>query len=250
MSDTEAPSGDPGRAPRRSEDVSIEDQVARVQAMPDAAGRSPVVALNSDAGSHAITTDPRELRAALRAGERTWRRFPYYEHRYGERGRRFTSSDSAWIVTLTELPLAVAETRLRWLGRVLAARGMPRWLLETHLGTLYSELVAEGPEKHEAYAILRQIADRFSDERHRHLDEATFTRLAAEFDRRAGPPWAARLPEMGALLAAAVVDERAGIERAVTSVLEWVGDPQRFPDVWCDAVAWTVDEARKAVSGR
>ena len=29
--------------------------------------------------------------------------FPYYQERYGERGKRFSDSDTCWLVTLTNL---------------------------------------------------------------------------------------------------------------------------------------------------
>ncbi len=82
--------------------------------------------LNPAAGSHAIPQDARELQAALRAGERTWRKFPYYEWRYGERGQQFTRSDSGWLVTLSSHESVVVNQQIRWLGRVLASRGMPQ----------------------------------------------------------------------------------------------------------------------------
>ena len=228
----------------RDAEPSIEEYVERAQAASTGPITTPVAALNREAGTHRIPTDPRELRAALRAGERTWRRFPYYQQRYGERGRRFTRSDSAWIVTLAEHPVSVAEKHLRWLGVLLAARGMPQWLLETHLDALYGELVAEVPERRAAYETLRRVARTFAEERRRHLDDATTASLAAEFYRRVGPDSSARLPETGALLAAAVADERAGIERAVPSLLEWIADPVRFPPEWVEAIHWAIGEAR------
>ena len=234
----------------RPGDPTVEELVERSRATSPSAIRAPVAALNPEAGLHRIPTDPRELRAALRAGERTWRRFPYYERRYGERGRSFTRSDSAWIVTLAEHPATVAEKHLRWLGTLLAARGMPRWLLETHLDALYEELVAEAPEKQAAYERLRHVARVLGEERRRHVDDATTASVSEEFDRRAGPELCAGLPETGALLAAAVADERAGIERAVPSLLEWIADPVRFPPAWIEAVHWAVNEARaRSASG-
>lgn len=101
--------------------------------------------LNPGAGRHVVAEDPRELRAALRAGVRSWERFPYYERRYGRRGRRFTRSDSAWLVTLASLPQSEVDRQIRWLGQVLAARGMPRWMLELHLEVLHEELVLSVP---------------------------------------------------------------------------------------------------------
>jgi heme oxygenase len=204
-----------------------------------------VRALNPDAGMHAISLDPRELEAALRAGERSWREFPYYEWRYGERGMRFTRSDSAWLVTLADYAPVVAERQVLWLGRVLASRGMPQWMLERHLDVLYEELVAHVPEKQAAYTTLRDAAHLLRELRRRHLGDAQFNTLRADFDRRVGREWAARLPHTGGLLAAAVVDERDGIVKAVSSIEAWITDPARFPAEWIDAVHDIIRRARE-----
>src|ERR671938_675891 len=66
--------------------------------------RATANALNADAGSHAVTADPLELAAIERAAERSWAAWPYMERWYGERGRRFTRSDSGWIAILPDLP--------------------------------------------------------------------------------------------------------------------------------------------------
>jgi hypothetical protein len=47
---------------------------------------------------------------------------------------------------------------VRWLGTVLAARGMPRLLLEEHLGILHEELVAAVPERAGQYDLLLDAA--------------------------------------------------------------------------------------------
>jgi hypothetical protein len=210
-----------------------------------------VAALNPEAGSHAVTTDPRELRAALEAGERSRRRFVYYERRYGDRGRRFTQSDSAWIVTLAGQPSGVAEHQLRWLGALLAARGMPRWLLEEHLGALHGELVAAVPEKRGGYDELLRVAGVFREERLSHLDETTCAELAQGFDRRVGSTAAAGLPEAGALLVAAVAEEEVGLVGVVDSLIQWLADPARFPADWVAAAKETVGSAQaRAREGR
>ena len=225
-------------------DQTIDAVVALTTGAPRGA-RPVAAALNPEAGHQVVTTDPRELRAALRAGEQTQRRFGYYEQRYGERGRAFTRSDSAWIVTLTEDSRGLAERQLRWLGALLAARGMPRWLLEVHLETLHAELVAGLPEKRASYDVLLQAADTFRDERLRHLDEVTTSELADGFNRRVGSALGNGLPEAGALLVAAVADERVGVPRAVDSLIEWLADPDRFPDEWVAAATETVAAARR-----
>jgi hypothetical protein len=234
--------GDGGNPPE-----PIDALVARASGAA-AGSRPPVTALNPEAGDHAVPDDPREIRAALVAGERTRRRFVYYERRYGERGRRFTHSDSAWIVTLAGRP-EIAERQLRWLGALLAARGMPRWLLEEHLHVLHAELVAAVPERRSAYEDLLRVAASFRAERLGQLDEATSEAVAAAFTRRVGPDAAAELPEAGALLVAAVADEQGGLDHAVDSLLQWLADPTRFSSAWVTAATDTVAEAR-ALAGK
>lgn len=201
--------------------------------------------LNPDAGSHAVTSDPRELPAALRAGERSLREFPYYQQRYGERGVQFTRSDSAWLVTLAEHEQQVVDQQVGWLGRVLASRGMPQWLLELHLDVLYEELAAALPERRESYVRLLRAAQALRERRRLFLSDQALAEHSAAFDARVGPEWSARLPRTGGLLAAAAADERGGLAQAVTSVAGWMSDPARFPPIWVEAVRATIQAARE-----
>ena len=203
-----------------------------------------LAALNPETGDHPLPADPRELAAALRAGERSWAAVPYYAARYGERGERFTRSDSAWLATLAAYPPPVALRQVRWLGGLLAARGMPRWLLERHLDVLHEELVRAVPARRGAYAGLAAAAAALRAERRAHLDDAALAALGAAFDARVGPAWSARLPETGALLGAAVADERAGVPGAVASLTAWLRDPDRFPPPWRHAVSAALRAAR------
>ena len=205
-------------------------------------------ALNPEAGDHAVCSDPRELQAALRAGERSWRRFPYYEMRYAQRGRRFTRSDSAWLVSLARHGAAVVDGQIAWLGLVLASRGMPRWMLELHLEVLHAELSAASPGHEGCYATLLGAAAMLRAQRLAHIDEVVFAALSTAFARQVGDEWDARLPETGALLVAAVADEQEGIARAVPSIAGWMSDPSRFPPVWIDAVRSTLDRARQQLA--
>jgi heme oxygenase len=223
----------------------IQQIVQSLYPIPDSELSALVAVLNHEAGAHAIADDPREIAAALRAGDRSWRRLPYYEWRYGERGRRFSWSDSSWLVTLSIHTEAVVTHQIDWLSRVLAARGMPRWLLEQHLQTLHEELLGAVPEKSRQYAILAYQADRLRDLRHQQIDEPTFQTLSADFDAAAGLEWSARLPHTGYLLVAAVADERAGVKRVVTSLERGLTDPQQFPQHWIDAVHGLIDRARR-----
>jgi heme oxygenase len=206
--------------------------------------RDRVRVLNPEAGSHPIPDDPREIQAALRAGEHTWRTFPYYEQRYGARGEQFTRSDSAWLVTLARHEAAVVEQQIRWLAEVLASRGMPSWLLELHLGALCEELAAAVPERAEAYERLRAAAAALRAARERFVDAEALARSIAAFDARVRGEWSRRLPRTGGLLAAAVADEKNGIVQAVPSLESWMTDAARFPSDWIDAVRVTLREAR------
>ncbi len=209
--------------------------------------RRLVAVLNPEAGWHGIPDDLREVRAALRAGTRSWQQFPYFAWRYGERGRRFTRSDSAWIATISHLPQGAVTRHLLWLGEVLASRGMPRWLLEWHLRVLAQELSTAIPEARPAYGHLERVADQLAEARRTHIPERVFAVLAHDFDLQVGPDWSTRLPGMGSILVAAVADEAAGITRAVASLEDWLTDPARFPPHWCESVRTTLDHARAQV---
>jgi heme oxygenase len=201
--------------------------------------------LNREAGTHRIPQDPREIQAALRAGAVSWERFPYYELRYGSRGRRFTRSDSAWIVTLAGESGAAAEHQLRWLGRFLATRGMPRWLLELHLEELHRELVAVRPERAEGYGVLLGVARILREERLRVLDRESIHLLTRRFEAEVPPGELAGLPWAPHILLAAVADEMAGISGSIRSVEGWMRDRARFSEAWAGGVRDLLERARK-----
>jgi hypothetical protein len=101
------------------------------------------------------------------------------------------------------------------------------------------------PENPGPYDRLLELATMFRRERLRHLDEVTSAQLAMTFDERAGSDPLPRIPEAGALLVAAVADERADVENAVDSLMEWLADPARFPDRWIAAATATINSARE-----
>jgi hypothetical protein len=199
--------------------------------------------VNPLAGLHAVTSDADEIEAARRAAETSLREFPYYQARFGERARMFGASDGAWLVTLCQGEREYVRRQVLWLGSVLAARGVPGWLLERHLEFLHRALLRLTSNADrcrpllEASIFLRVL-------RHEQIGEREFATLAAAFDARADPDWVRRLPGMGAILVSAVADEAAGVARAVTSVEEWAADPSFFPESWISAVRQTIGEAR------
>ena len=200
--------------------------------------------LNPDAGDHPITSDPRELGASLRASDRSIAEFPYYRWRYGERGVRFSNSDSAWLAHVCSMPAARARQQIAGLGGVLSSRGMPQLLLERHLLIMREELVAAVPEKRAAYRTLSLNAGELRRMRIRAISQRRATTIASTFVKAAPGPWRTRIPEMGSLLVAAVADERNGIERAVLSIEEWACDEERFSRRWVDACRAAIAAAR------
>jgi hypothetical protein len=203
--------------------------------------------INPFAGVHPVTASPALLRAVRHATEASLREAPYYLERYGDRGRLFGGSDGAWLVTLCQDDPEYVERQVLWLGRVLAARGMPRWLLQRHLEILHDEVARAVPDEPHLCRVLQGAAALLRDEQRRHLSEADARALAAAFDAQADPAWVARLPGMGRILASAVADEAAGIANATGSVEPWATDPARFPPRWIVAVRATLADARRIV---
>jgi hypothetical protein len=138
----------------------------------------------------------------------------------------------------------MVERQIYWLGGLLAARGMPRLLLEDHLRILHAELVAAVPERTVEYGSLLQAADRLRGEREAAMPEDVLGALETGFrDLLEGT--VADDMRAGALIAAAVADERAGVPRAVASLMAWLADPARFPAPWLAAVEHTLGRARR-----
>ena len=209
-----------------------------------------LTSINPEAGRHPVPADAREVgilrvREVVGAGDACWQRFPYYEHRYGERGRRFARSDAAWLATLCQFDSAQIIQQVRWLGRVLAGRGMPTLLLQIQLDILVEALAAAVPEKKSEYSRLSQATAELLESRRTHLADDRLQAIAAGFDRSVGPEWSVRFPHTGALLACAVADELEGSDCAVESLRPWMTDAARFPAQWIAAVEATLVQARK-----
>ncbi len=206
--------------------------------------------LNAEAATHPVPADPRELAASLRAGDLCWHRFPYLAERYGERGYRFTRSDSAWLATLTHLDPPTVAGQISWLRQVLATRGIPSLILQTHLNILCDELDAAFPANIAVHDTLRRAADGLRDARQAHIPDVQIAALAAAFDLATEAYWRSRLPQTPHLLVAAVADEIDGSIGAAVNLSGWMTNPQRFPAGWIAAVEATVSQARAAAGAR
>jgi hypothetical protein len=202
--------------------------------------------LNPFAGMHTITLDPAELEAARRAGELSLQHFPYYLYRYGERGRLFGQSDGAWLVTLCSgMSESTALEEITWLWSVLASRGMPGLLLEKHLECLEASLLEVGAGDPARWELLGHGAAHLRKLRNQHLADGDMVRIGEDFAATVGPEWEQKLPRMGQIIAAAVADDAAGVEKALTSVIVWAIHPANFPGVWRRAVERALEDARE-----
>lgn len=212
--------------------------------------RYRVAAINFEAGDHAMPQDPREVDLALRAGRAAWQQYPYLERRFGERGKRFTCSDSCWLVALTRMPVEIATKNLEWLRTVLASRGIPTIVLETHLRLVAQGLAVSFPEQIDK----RERFDRFLanlDAERRALGGASAAlSLIEPFERRFRGCVGSTVESAAQLIAAAWIDERSGIDGALPAVRDWFADTRRFSSDWIatvDALVTALDRAGETI---
>jgi heme oxygenase len=200
--------------------------------------------INPEAGRHSVPADPREIQASINAANLCWQRFPYFESRYGERGLRFAKSDGAWLATLCQFDQIGVDQQVRWLGRVLSARGMPTLLLQIHLEILFDELSSAVPEKIPLYEKLLIAATGLRECRCKRIDDNHLQILGREFNQAVGPGSNEVIEHAGMLLTAAVADELNGYTGAVDGIVHWIADASRFPREWIDAVHETLAKAK------
>lgn len=173
--------------------------------------------------------DPLELDLAMRAAKVAWERYPYLALRYGERGRRFTDSDSCWLVTLARAPNKAAVTKaLEWLRTVLASRGIPTVILEFHLLAIADEFAGQTNVQVQFDQFL---SDREAERRELFGAEG-WSHLIDAFDQRFRTCAGFDIQSAAELIASAWVDERSGIVRAVPALRDWLTDAGRFSADW------------------
>ena len=199
--------------------------------------------INPEAGNHPIPDDEQEIQAALKASNRGWSEFPYYEQRYGDRGKRFSDSDTCWLVTLASLDSESLQKQIEWLGRVLSTRGMPMIMLECTLKFLHEELVKVIPAKKATYEKLSKASDTLRKRRINIMSEKEFEGLSSEFDETVGAELAEKYINTGKLLVSSVIDEKTGITGAVAALEGWLTDPERFPENWIESINSTIKKA-------
>ena len=198
--------------------------------------RHRVTAINPEAGDHAMPQSETEIALALRCAEAAWNEFPYLEVRYGERGRRFTSSDSCWLVSLRELDEADLLRALSWLRDLLAARGLPSLILEGHLDTIADDLRLCPPQGSAAHGAFEAVSARFREERAQVLPAAIQRELVERWEPLLAACDGPIVPGAATIVVAAKLDAARGVPRAWEGTFPWFRDAARFSASWIAAI--------------
>ncbi len=197
-----------------------------------------ITSLNPEAGNFPISTNPLEIEAAINAGQKCWNEFPYYEQRYGERGKRFTVSDSVWLVNLCELSQALANSQVKWLSNYLAHIGMPTFTMEIQLKYMYEELVKHIPENEVKYKKLLFASELLQNQRNSHIDLALFEEGNSVFSQICDKLKISghNMKNTGKLILSSIADKRNGIGETKTDFKTWISNPELFSANWIQAI--------------
>jgi hypothetical protein len=197
-----------------------------------------ITALNPEAGNYPIPTNPLEIEAAISAGLKCWDEFSFYEKRYGERGKRFTISDSVWLVTLPELSIELAINQVKWLAKYLANRGMPVITMEYHLKYLYQELIKRIPDSEEKYQTLLAVSELLKNQRIENVPSLVFEKSNSLFQDfcvtlnvREEP-----MKNTGILIASSIADNLNGMNESLQNFKMWITNPELFSKNWIKAI--------------
>lgn len=204
-----------------------------------------VTSLNPEGGDHPITQDPMEVEAALRATDHCFSMHGYFPDRFGMRGRRFTDSDGAYLLHLTDVDEGPRTERIEFVRKLMAARGMPSWHLQSYLELLADEATRRCPDRRARYDLLRAHARRIDAESRALIPLDAVHHLIDEFVRKTFDEREdSQARNLARVVVEAAVDEAQGHKKAVSSVCSWVADPKRFSPRWIEAVDQLVAAAR------
>ncbi len=200
--------------------------------------KNHITSLNPEAGNFPISTNPLEIEAAINAGQKCWYEFPYYEQRYGERGKRFTVSDSVWLVNLCELSQDLANRQVNWLANYLAHIGMPTFTMEIQLKYMYEELVKNIPVNEAKYKKLLLASEMLKNQRNSQIDVALFENSNSAFTQLCNDLKISghNMKNTGKLIASSIADKRSGIAETATDFKTWISNPDLFSAIWIQAI--------------
>ena len=199
---------------------------------------------NPDAGIHPLPADPKEIAASLRAARSCMNLFPYLGIRFGDRGDAFARTDSGYLATLVQNSQEYVFEQTQWLARVLANRGMPRWLMEVHLEILAEELNTAVPEGKLSYGKLLNASVKLRSDRQSIIPQDAFERTSTQFSEQSGN----LIENFGGLVVSAVCDASYGLTVAVPSLVDWASDKDCFSNNWRTALADLLEHSRLAAN--
>ena len=185
---------------------------------------------NPEAGATPAPADPEDVAIVEHSARVIWRAFPYFEWRYGDRGRSFGRSDAGFLATLTQLDEGAARQQVLWLARLLAARGMPSVLLEFQLESLGR---AAQRRRRPASGRLLELAAGLRTRRLGAL-RAGVTRECEELCR-AATGGVRRRRGAGFLIASAVADSAVGIGEHDEALVRWLSGAENGDPTWSSA---------------
>lgn len=192
----------------------------------------PMNPLNPEAGDTPAPENPEDLWVVEQSARVMWRAFPYFEWRFGARGRAFGRSDAGFLQTLTELDFAASWQQVLWLARLLASRGIPSLLLMYQLESLGRIAARRGRPGAERLLALSQRLRRA----HRTvLSDSVF--LECERMCRAATTGVLARRGAGLLLAAAVSDRALGLGDNDEALERWLAQAGPEEAAWGQACA-------------
>ena len=206
-----------------------------------------VAGINFEAGNHAMPQNPLEIALALRAAAIAWKEHPYLECRFGERGQRFTRSDSCWLVALTHLPVDTVTKSLSWLRAVLASRGIPTVILKGHLQAIRRAIGVDFPDQTEMRSRFDPFLSSLEAEPQALGVAEAHSQLIKEFDPQLRACAGLKIAFAPELITSAWIDERVGIGGSFAAVRDWFIDSRRFSSGWITCVNDFVDKLNQAV---
>ncbi len=201
-----------------------------------------ITAINPEAGRHAIPQTEKEITRALRCARIAWQRFPYLDARYGERGRRFTLSDSCWLVSLYDLDEPFVIKSLFWLRRVLSNRGLPTVILKTHLEVIDRDIADEDSGRAGRSTGFRATVSRFRAERDAILQPQARRALTEKYETSFAQCPGLNVPGAAEVLIAAAIDTALGIESARDQALSWMRDRPGSSEPWIKVLDRLMEE--------
>ena len=152
-----------------------------------------------------------KIDAAISAADECLNEMPFILTLFGERGKRFTYSDSFYLPTLEELSETAAMHQVIWLKNVLSNRGLGSYALERHLRVLAGKL-GEGR--------LSQLADKMLASRRNLVSDTQFNEITVELEKIIATTTGLPSRGAGGIAASLLVDAKSGAPGCIEAFLK------------------------------